>query len=70
VADEWVIQMLRHGDSQVFKKYSQMKLRMKREALAKTNRRANEMSDVLAQEGSGGRSFDAVGGKNCDFAVC
>jgi len=26
VADEWVIQMLRQGDSQVFKKYSQMKL--------------------------------------------
>ena len=27
VADEWVIQMLRQGDSQVFKKYSQMKTR-------------------------------------------
>jgi integrase len=32
VADEWVIQMLRQDDSQVFKKYSQMKLQMKREA--------------------------------------
>jgi integrase len=49
VADEWVIQMLRQGDSQVFKKYSQMKLRMKREALDKINRRANEMSEVLTQ---------------------
>jgi integrase len=42
VADEWVTQMLRQGDAQVFKKYSQMKLQMKREALAKMNRRANE----------------------------
>jgi integrase len=44
VADEWVTQLLRQGDSQVFKKYSQMKLRMKREALEKLNRQANEMS--------------------------
>ena len=34
--------MLRQGDAKVFKKYSQMKLQMKREALAKLNRRANE----------------------------
>jgi len=26
VADEWVIQLLRQGDSHIFKKYSQMKL--------------------------------------------
>jgi integrase len=32
VADEWVTQLLRQGDSKVFKKYSQMKLQMKREA--------------------------------------
>lgn len=38
VADEWVTQLLRQGDAQVFKKYSQMK----REALTKLNRRANE----------------------------
>jgi integrase len=57
VADEWVIQMLRR-DSQVFKKYSQMKLQMKREALDKINRRANEMSGVLTQHDSGG--FDTV----------
>jgi len=31
--------MLRQGDAQVFKKYSQMKLRMKCEALEKLNRR-------------------------------
>jgi integrase len=43
VADEWVTQMLRQGDAQVFKKYSQMKLQMKREALEKLNRDANEM---------------------------
>src|SRR5215472_6163013 len=35
VADEWVTQTLRQGDAQVMKKYSQMKLQMKREALEK-----------------------------------
>ena len=60
VADEWVIQMLRQGDSQVFKKYSQMKLQMKREALDKINRRANEMSGVVTQRRSGDRGFDTV----------
>ena len=49
VADEWVTQLLRQGDAQVFKKYSQMKLQMKREALQKMNRRANEA--VLVQAG-------------------
>jgi integrase len=43
VADEWVTQLLRQGDSAVFKKYSQMKLQMKREALQKLNRKANEL---------------------------
>jgi integrase len=43
VAGEGVTQMLRQGDAQVFKKYSQMKLQMKREALEKLNRHANEM---------------------------
>jgi len=38
--------MLRQGDAQVFKKYSQMKLQMKREALEKINRRAGEMAPV------------------------
>jgi len=42
VADEWVTQLLRQTDAQVFKKYSQMKLGMKREALTKLNRDANE----------------------------
>ncbi len=40
VADEWVTQLLRQGDAKVFKKYSQMKLQMKREALQKLNRSA------------------------------
>jgi len=48
VADEWVTQMLRKSGAQVFKKYSQMKLQMKREALVKLNRRANEMAQVAA----------------------
>ena len=49
VADEWVTQMLRQGDAKVFKKYSQMKLQMKREALQKMNRQANERAGVLIQ---------------------
>ena len=49
VADKWVTQLLR-GDSQVFKKYSQMKLHLKREALQKMNRQANEV----------GKGFDTV----------
>jgi hypothetical protein len=34
--------LLRQGDAKVFKKYSQMELQMKREALLKLNRQANE----------------------------
>jgi len=49
VADEWVTQMLRQGDAQVFKKYSQMKLQMKREALEKMNRRAGGMAPVTTE---------------------
>jgi integrase len=52
VADEWVTQMLRQTDAKVFKKYLQMKLQMKREALAKLNRKANEPESGL--------SFDTV----------
>jgi hypothetical protein len=37
-----VAQLLRQGDGEVFKKYSQMKLQTKREALLKLNRTANE----------------------------
>jgi integrase len=51
VADEWVTQLLRQGDAKVFKKYSQMKLQMKREALQKLNRTANEAAGVLVQAG-------------------
>jgi integrase len=51
VADEWVTQLLRQTDAKVFKKYSQMKLQMKREALAKLNRQANE-------SGRGGANSD------------
>jgi len=42
VADEWVTQLLRQSDAKVFKKYSQMKLQMKREALERLNRLAGE----------------------------
>jgi len=37
---------LRQGDAKVFKKYSQMHLQMKREALQKMNRLANEKRDL------------------------
>ena len=50
VADEWVTQMLRQSDAQVFKKYSQMKLQMKREALTKLNRHANEVTPVESRD--------------------
>ena len=50
IADEWVTQLLRQGDAQVFKRYSQMKLQMKREALQKLNRSANE-GGLLRQSG-------------------
>ena len=48
VADEWVTQMLRQTDAQVFKRYSQMKLQMKREALMKLNRKASESASEEA----------------------
>jgi integrase len=51
VADEWVTQLLRQGDAKVFKKYSQMKLQMKREALQKINRAANESAGALGEVG-------------------
>ena len=44
VADHFVTQLLRQGDSAVFKRYSQAKLNMMREALAKLNRGANEQA--------------------------
>jgi integrase len=50
VADEWVTQLLRQGDAKVFKKYSQMKLQIKRGALQKLNRAANETA-ALGQTG-------------------
>jgi integrase len=60
VADEWVTQLLRQGDSQVFKKYSKMKLQMQREALAKLNRHANEMPDFSADKVSDDGGFGTV----------
>jgi integrase len=45
VADHFVTQMLRQGESNVFKRYSQAKLGMMREALGKLDRQANEHSE-------------------------
>ena len=46
VADERFTQLLRQGDAKVFKKYSQMKLQIKHEALVKLNRMANEQNSA------------------------
>jgi hypothetical protein len=64
VADEWVTQLLRQGDAKVFKKYSQMKLQMKREAPAKLNRQANESGPSFGTaQGQSGPGFGTVEGK-------
>ena len=42
VSDHFVTQMIRQGDADVFKRYSQAKLTMMREALTKLDRGANE----------------------------
>ena len=47
VADHFVTQMLRQGDARVFKRYSQAKLTMMREALAKLDRHANEHQGIF-----------------------
>jgi len=44
VSDHFVTLMLRQGDADVFKRYSQAKLNMMREALARLDRNANEHS--------------------------
>ena len=46
VADHMVTQMLRQSDADVFKLYSQAKLGMMREALAKLDRQANERGGI------------------------
>ncbi len=48
MADHFVTQMLRQGDSTVFKRYSQAKLGMMREALQKLDRQANEHERTFA----------------------
>ena len=47
VADHFVTQMLRQGDAAVFKRYSQAKLNMMREALSKLDRQANEHGETF-----------------------
>jgi integrase len=47
VADHFVTQMLRQGDSKVFKRYSQAKFNMMREALARLDRQANEHNQTF-----------------------
>ena len=52
VADHMVTQMLRQGDAEVFKLYSQAKLGMMREALTRLDRHANERSISSTQMAS------------------
>jgi integrase len=49
VSDHFVTQMLRQGDAQVFKRYSQAKLAMMREALARLDRNASEHQRFLTK---------------------
>jgi len=61
VADEWVTQLLRQGDAKVSKKYSQMKLQMKRRMKAGqvlTRRRSTE--GVLSRFCHGRSDFGPV----------
>ncbi|MCW5981985.1 MAG: hypothetical protein KIT09_28125 [Bryobacteraceae bacterium] len=57
VADHMVTQMLRQGDAEVFKRYSQAKLGMMREALVKLDRAANERESNFRTERSQGTDF-------------
>jgi integrase len=60
VADHFVTQMLRQGDSGVFKRYSQAKLNMMREALAKLDRQANERRANSGTANGNQASFSTV----------
>ncbi len=60
VADDFVTKLLRQGDAKVFKKYSQMKLQMKREAQLQLNRNANESRTDSDTVRPNKRGFDAV----------
>ena len=51
VADEWVTQVLRQGDAKVFKKYSQMKLQMKRRRCRSSIERPTSLRAFLGQVG-------------------
>ena len=51
IADHVVTQMLRQSDAEVFKLYSQAKLGMMREALAKLDRMANERLGICSRSG-------------------
>jgi hypothetical protein len=57
--------MLPQGDSQVFMKYSQMKVQMKREALEKLNRQANEMTGTLCQNLTVNEGIGTVVAQDC-----
>jgi integrase len=60
VADHFVTQMLRQGDAGVFKRYSQAKLNMMREALAQLDRKANEHDESSGTAKANSANFGTV----------
>ena len=50
--EEYLRRRLRQGDAMVVKKYSQMQLQMKREALQKLSREANEQNGLVLVQAS------------------
>jgi hypothetical protein len=60
VADEWVTQFLRQGDARVFRKYSQMKLQMRREALQKLHRTGERVPEGFGSRGVTNEGFATV----------
>jgi integrase len=60
VADHFVTQMLRQGDAVVFKRYSQAKLNMMREALLRLDRKANEHAESFGTAKANSATFGTV----------
>jgi hypothetical protein len=58
--DRLLLTVNRRGDAKVFKKYSHMKLQMKREPLQKLNRTANESAGVWDRPSEFWYSFGTV----------
>ena len=60
VADHFVTQVLRQGDAGVFKRYSQAKLNIMREALLRLDRKANERDESFGTTKANSANFGTV----------